>query len=525
MKLIFYKPVLLATMLATAFSASAYDFEHEGIFYDVTSTADLTCEVVNKKTDDGKIDVNSYAGDIEIPPYVEFRNKKLKVTAIGDEAFRGCTQLKSIKYPETVESIGDYAFAECTQFESISLPHTIKHLGYGVFRGWTQLVSVELPNSLTYIYGGTFSGCSNLEKIKLPDGIDGIPEYMFAGCRSLKELILPSAVSYIGRHAFSGCTSLKSINLENINTIEEYAFSNCNLSNIKFSDNLKYIGECAFWHSSLEEISLPKSLNKLSAEVFSYCGELKKVVLEESSKPLIFDLGSLYLNPRPFSPFRECPKLTSLEVYRNIEAHYETSDGDDRIESDPWRSIFVVDSITSLFISNNVDVWQLFGEYAKNYKSLTHLGLGSYVNRLNGAYWPEKIRLYNCTNLQTITALTETPPECPNCSKEQYMNLKVRVPKGCLEMYQNAKGWKNFWDIEEVELSGVEDILDDSNGISVRNENGSLFILNKKADSVVRVFSIQGTLLKETREPEIHDLPNGMYIVNVEGQSFKILLR
>lgn len=49
MKLIFYKPVLLATMLATAFSASAYDFEHEGIFYDVTSTADLTCEVVNKK--------------------------------------------------------------------------------------------------------------------------------------------------------------------------------------------------------------------------------------------------------------------------------------------------------------------------------------------------------------------------------------------------------------------------------------------------------------------------------------------
>lgn len=43
-----------------------------------------------------------------------------------------------------------------------------------------------------------------------------------------------------------------------------------------------------------------------------------------------------------------------------------------------------------------------------------------------------------------------------------------------------CQGWKNFWDIEEVELSGVEDILDDSNGISVRNENGSLFILNKK---------------------------------------------
>lgn len=522
MKTIFCKPVLSVTLLATVFSASAYDFEYEGIYYDVTSTADLTCEVVNKKTDDGEIDVNSYAGDIEIPPYVEFRNRKLKVTAIGDEAFRGCTQLKSIKYPETVESIGDYVFAECTQFESISLPITIKSLGYGVFRGCTQLVSFELPNSLTKIDGGTFSGCSNLEKIKLPDEIDGIPAFMFYSCKSLKEITLPSSVSSIGESAFESCTSLKSINIENVTEIDGNAFRLCNFSNIKFSNNLEFIGGYAFAYcDSLKEISLPGSLNSLSRNAFSDCLELKKVVLEESSKPLSINIADNDLNGNPFT---KCPKLTSIEVYRDMKCHYWVTPGNYDYEiGNPWR-IFVVDSITSLSVSNNVRVWGLFGEGTKYLKKLTNLGIGSFKNKKYDYTESLRIDLRGCENLQNITALTETPPECPYFTKEQYLNLKVRVPKGCLKEYQNADGWKNFWYIEEVDFSGIENILDDYNGISIRNENGSLFILNKKADSVVRVFSIQGTLLKETREPEIHDLPNGIYIVHVEGQSFKILL-
>ena len=47
------------------------------------------------------------------------------MTKIEDSAFEGCTSLKSIDIPFSVEAIGRYAFYGCTSLISIHIPASV----------------------------------------------------------------------------------------------------------------------------------------------------------------------------------------------------------------------------------------------------------------------------------------------------------------------------------------------------------------------------------------------------------------
>ena len=55
------------------------------------------------------------------------------VTAIGWNAFRGCSTLSSVIIPEGVTRIEGRAFASCENLESLSIPNTVSYIGNGVF--------------------------------------------------------------------------------------------------------------------------------------------------------------------------------------------------------------------------------------------------------------------------------------------------------------------------------------------------------------------------------------------------------
>ena len=94
---------LLATM-----TAQAYDFEKDGIFYNVTSLEDLTVEVTEA---DGSIAY--YTGDITVPETVEWNGRTFTVTAIGESAFYYNQDITSVNMPASITSIEHYAFYEC----------------------------------------------------------------------------------------------------------------------------------------------------------------------------------------------------------------------------------------------------------------------------------------------------------------------------------------------------------------------------------------------------------------------------
>lgn len=100
-----------------------------------------------------------------------------------------------------------------------------------------------------------------------------------------------------------------------------------------------------------------------------------------------------------------------------------------------------------------------------------------------------------------------------------------------IECKKNDMGFYNFTDsktlskrIKVEPTAGIEGIVSNNDSISVRINNGTILILHKTIDSIVRVFNMQGTLLKETRESEIRDIERGLYIITVDNHSFKVVI-
>ena len=175
------------------------------------------------------------------------------VSVIGDNAFRGMSNLKRVILPETCTDIGDNAFDACRNLEYINL-----------------------PASLTSIGAFAFKNCSSLASISLPEGIDTLPKQVFSRCTKLSEVEGIQHIRNIGLDAFTGCVELRSIDASEARIVDDRAFSGCSaLEHIELSDNLCRIGAYAFRScSSLKTISIPDDVMKLGTDLFSGCRDI-----------------------------------------------------------------------------------------------------------------------------------------------------------------------------------------------------------------------------------------------------------
>lgn len=93
--------LVLAAALLLPGSVSAYNFQVDGIYYDIVDMYYSTCAVTSGDAD--------YTGDIVIPEKVTYNGRELTVTGISDRAFNGDSYLQSVVIPNSVTSIGKYA--------------------------------------------------------------------------------------------------------------------------------------------------------------------------------------------------------------------------------------------------------------------------------------------------------------------------------------------------------------------------------------------------------------------------------
>ena len=85
---------LMTTLILSVFfsiSASAYDVEVDGIYYDISGT---TATVTYGEKE--------YLGDIVIPKSITFKKWIYSVTSIGDYASAFCSGLTSVTIPNSV---------------------------------------------------------------------------------------------------------------------------------------------------------------------------------------------------------------------------------------------------------------------------------------------------------------------------------------------------------------------------------------------------------------------------------------
>ena len=146
----------MSTLLLCVFfavSASAYDVEVDGLYYNLNKT-EKTAEVTYGESGEAPC-----SGSFEIPSSILINEEEYIVTSIGDYAFQYCSGLTSITIPNSVTSIGEWAFQDCTGLTSITIPNSVTSIGYCAFLCCTGLTSITIPNSVTSIGGEAFSDC------------------------------------------------------------------------------------------------------------------------------------------------------------------------------------------------------------------------------------------------------------------------------------------------------------------------------------------------------------------------------
>ncbi len=154
------------------------------------------------------------------------------VTTIGNNAFNGCANLRSVTIPDSVTVIGNGAFYKCEALQNLIIPEGVTEIGDRAFTWCSNLQSVTIPNRITEIGEGVFSGCKKLQSVTIPNSVTVIGDNAFSGCASLQNVIIGNSVTTIGELAFASCKNLKKVRVP----------KNCEIDFFAFPDSCRVIG-------------------------------------------------------------------------------------------------------------------------------------------------------------------------------------------------------------------------------------------------------------------------------------------
>lgn len=187
--------------------------------------------------------------------------QKYKVTAIANDAFRGCAEIENLFVPASVETIGSNAFSSCISLKECILALTTKEIGNRAFFGCTSLLAIS--TNAEQIGTEAFAGCISLSAVYLGSPLKNIEPGAFMGCTALTNIDIPHTVERIGglpgyvTHVgvFEDCLSLMAVtfsyNLSDkkpcLKRIDNNTFKNCiNLQRLDFPYGVTNIGNDAF---------------------------------------------------------------------------------------------------------------------------------------------------------------------------------------------------------------------------------------------------------------------------------------
>lgn len=181
--------ILFSALFLVPAMAEAYDFEVDGIYYDVISPSARTVRVTFKAEYEP-----SYAGDIVIPDSVTHDGRVYAVKSIGNYAFFCCTGVTSVSVPATVAMIEDYAaFTGCENIEQIVFCEGLKTIGKQSFSGCKMVKEIVIPNTVRRIDYYAFQYCESLERVTLGQNVEKLgaldnSQGVFASCKRISEV-------------------------------------------------------------------------------------------------------------------------------------------------------------------------------------------------------------------------------------------------------------------------------------------------------------------------------------------------
>lgn len=502
--------LLVASILLSA-TAHAYDFEVDGIYYNIINgnQAEVTSVDNNWETQD-------YTGDVIIPATVTHNGATYSVTVIG-AAFEYCESLTSVTIPNSVTTIGDCAFISCSGLTSIEIPNSVTTIGIQAFSGCKKLTSVTIPNSVMTIGDNAFEECTSLDTLNFcasycddfnnspfPDltisilNIEGnvhrIPANFVKNLTELKNINIPN-VSYIGSRAFYGCTGMTSISIGIVNSIEIDAFSGCtSLDTLNFHDN-NYYSEyyylsgrfssistiniysqripnlLASGMTGLKNLNIYNSVKEIGEGAFDGCTGLTSVFLPNS----VTTIG--------YCAFSECTGLTEIIIpnsiktigdyaflnCNNLKTIYLTGDGE-------WTAGELPNTATTLYIDNGITGVKGMKEKPTD-----------------------------------VFSFSVTPPTCDENSFTDYSGT-LHVPAASLAAYFTAPYWCNFTNIvgDAVKLDGL----------SLNKDSIDLVVseMTTLETTIIPALATSNIITWVSSNPDVATVVNGMVTAISQGE-------
>ncbi|MBQ6626600.1 MAG: leucine-rich repeat protein [Ruminococcus sp.] len=294
------------------------------------------------------ISYRAFAGNKNIES-VKFSDE---LYSIGDEAFYGCTSLKSIENADSVRYVGAlsfvdtpflseatdefvtlgsvllhyngassnvtipdgisvisaYAFLSNTSINSVNC-ESITHIGEGAFYGCTALSDVISTKELVYVGPDAFYNTAWLNAqsdfVTLGDGL--LVAYKGSGA----DVVIPENVKRIAPNSFYTNKSIKTVEIpSSVFDIGARAFMGCSaLSDVEFNSGLVMIDDEAFAQcSSLKVLTTPNTLSKIGKGAFAQCAGISIAFVDGDS--LLIDYGA----------FAQCSSLESVLLSNNVHA-------------------------------------------------------------------------------------------------------------------------------------------------------------------------------------------------------------
>ncbi|MDE7478129.1 MAG: leucine-rich repeat domain-containing protein, partial [Lachnospiraceae bacterium] len=229
------------------------------------------------------------------------------VRHIPDKLAYGCTALKRVILPQTLETVGRHAlegtafleqWKQCVaekedavlwdghHFEGeVRIPEYVRIVAGGAFYGNTRITEVYLPDQVQSIGAAAFKGCKVLRRVCLPAGIVSLEAEVFSGCVELEEVLqtkncLPTW-HFIGERAFYRCGKLREIRLEQAKDIGKEALFGCTALVGSAVNPALRVGENAFAGTLLGE-RLENGLHIMGNLVVSGASCAGELLLPES---------------------------------------------------------------------------------------------------------------------------------------------------------------------------------------------------------------------------------------------------
>ncbi len=473
----------------------AYDFQYDGINYNIISAENRTVEVSE----------GYYSGAFEIPSKTIYQSKTYSVIAIGANAFFKCyAGISSVSMPNSITTIGNGAFRNLPNLTSINIPNSVTSIGRDVFDQCYGLTSINVDDAnkkYCSIDGVLYSKdtdtlicCPARDTFTIPGHVKTIGTNAFSSCNreSLMSVNIGDAVVTIDSGAFFGCNALTTLSIPgSVNTIGNGAFGNCGFSSVTINDGVSTIGDGAFnLCFRLTSISIPNSVTSIGEYAFKDCRELTDIALSSAITTINKET------------FYNCCNLGTVTIPNSVNTIEE-------------YAFCGCNNLSTIDIPNSVSI---IGNSAFDCCSkLSSVTIGKGITTIGTSAFRY------CDDITTVYCKANIPPTAPG-NLFEYETLKgtLYIPTDCKAAYEAVDPWRNFWNIEEMEFSGIDAVSTDKDELQISVVDGSINVSGISDHDHIFVYSVNGHLVYSGIDRNITNLPKGIYIIKAGNSTAKI---